>query len=222
MIITYSEVGLFQELNEEKVFTLIIENQNIFYNLIDDINNQIEGKNGEFVLSVNFQPQNIAKKVDLITQLVPFTVNQKNLVSKLYAFLKQKSVDENMYHKTQELLTFVKKYIYELTEDIESELISENSGDISVILKACDLKFDDSNLNLAEKLMEYMISVNEFKGETLFIIVNLRSYLNDKQTENFFKSVLLKKIRLICVENMEYQKLNYEDRVIIDKDICII
>ena len=67
-----------------------------------------------------------------------------------------------------------------------------------------------------------MIAVNEYKGEKLFLIVNLRSCLTDSQMEIFLKNVMLKKIRLICVENKEHKKLSNVQRIIIDEDMCVI
>lgn len=56
------------------------------------------------VLSEDHIPLDMRKTADLLTQFVPFTVNQKELITKLYAVLKKKAVDEKMYQYTQEIL----------------------------------------------------------------------------------------------------------------------
>lgn len=161
------------------------------------------------------------KNTELITQLIPFTVNQKDLVSKLYSNMKKKSVNEKMYQSTQELIVRISEYLYQLTEDEESELTVTVPEDISGILKTFDLRFDDNDISLSEKLLEYMISSNEFKDKNLFIIINLRSYLTDNLTEQFFKSVLLKKLQLICIESTEHKRFGNEEVIIIDK-VCVL
>lgn len=222
MIIAYPVLDLCCELKEDKVLTLVIENQQVFYNLIMDIQNQLEGNSGQFILSEDFTPLELRRNAELITQLVPFTVNQKDLISKLYALLKKKSVDEKMYFSTQKLISEVSDYLYKLTEDENMELTNTVPEDVSGILKAFEVRFDDNGKSLSEKLLEYAITSNELKGKKLLITVNLRSYLNDKDTEHLFQSILLKKINLICIESFEHSRIQYEEILIIDKDMCVI
>ena len=222
MMIAYPAADICFELKEDKVLTIVIENQHIFYNMISDIQNQAEGNNGQFVLSENYTPLDMRKNVELISQLVPFSVNQKELISKLHSLLKRKSVDEIMYQQTHELLSKISEYLYKLTEEQEMELAITSPEDITGILKTFDVKFDDNDMSLDEKLLEYTITSSELKGKKLFIIVNLRSYLNDKDTEQLFQSLLLKKIQLICIESSEHERLKNEEVIIIDKDMCVI
>lgn len=67
-----------------------------------------------------------------------------------------------------------------------------------------------------------MLSTSEFQGQRLFITVNLRSYLTDRETEDLFQSLLLKKIKLLCIESADHTRLSTEEVIIIDKDMCVI
>ena len=222
MMIAYPAADICCELNEDKTLTITIENQHIFYDIITDIQSQLEGNNGEFTISENYQPLDMRKNTELITQFVPFTVNQRELVSKLHTVLKKKAVDETLYQSTQEIISNISEYLYKLTEEQDMELTITVPEEISGILKAFDLRFDDNELSLSEKILEYIISSSELKGKTLFITVNLRSYLTDTQTEQLFQSLLLKKIQLICIESSEHERLKNEKVIIIDKDMCTI
>jgi len=139
-----------------------------------------------------------------------------------YAALKKKAVNEKMYQYTQEIYRSIGEYIYRLIEDEESELDIVMPEDITGILKAFDVRFDDSELTLPERILEYMLSTSEFKGQRLFITVNLRSYLTDRETEGLFQSLLLKKIKLLCIESADHTRLSTEEVIIIDKDMCVI
>lgn len=222
MMIAYPAADICCEIREDKIRTIVIENQHMFYNMISDIRSQLDGNKGEVVLSEDHIPLDMRKAADLLTQFVPFTVNQKELITKLYAALKKKAVDEKMYQYTQEIYRGIGEYLYKLIEDEENELDITIPEDITGILKAFDVRFDDSEMTLPEKLLEYMLSTNEFKGERLFITVNLRSYLTDKETEELFQSLLLKKIRLMCIESADHPRLINEEVIIIDKDMCVI
>ncbi|MBP3267439.1 MAG: type II-A CRISPR-associated protein Csn2 [Ruminococcus sp.] len=222
MMIAYPAADICCELREDTIRTFVIENQHMFYSIVSDICAQLEGNDGEVVLSEDYSPLDMRKSVELLTQFVPFTVNQKELITKLYTALKNKSVDESMYHYTQEIFCKISEYLYMLTEDEENEIDITVPDDIAGIMKAFNVRFDDSELSLAEKLLEYMISTRNFKGQRLFITVNLRSYLTDKETEKLFQSLLLKKISLMCLESAEHSRLSNEEVIIIDKDICVI
>ncbi|PWJ11203.1 type II-A CRISPR-associated protein Csn2 [Ruminococcus flavefaciens] len=222
MMIAYPAADICCEISEDRVRTIVIENQHMFYSVVSDICSQLEGNNGEIVISEEHTPLDMRKSADLITQFVPFTVNQKELITKLYAALKKKAVDEKMYQYTQEIYRAIGEYLYQLIEDEENELDITIPEDITGILKAFDVRFDDSELTLQEKLLEYMLSASELRGHRLFITVNLRSYLTDRETEEFFRSLLLKKIRLMCIESADHPRLINEEVIIIDKDMCVI
>jgi len=75
------------------------------------------------VLSEDHIPLDMRKTADLLTQFVPFTVNQKELITKLYAVLKKKAVDEKMYQYTQEIYRAIGEYLYQLIEDEDMRVI---------------------------------------------------------------------------------------------------
>lgn len=221
-MIAYPVADICCELSDEHIVTIILENQHMFYSIISDINSQLEGADGKFVLSEDYQPLDMRKHTELITQFVPFSINQKELINKLYSTLKTRSMNEEMYQKTAELYTAISKYMYFLTEDYENELIFDCPDDISGLLKTFNVRFYDSDKSLSEKILEYTIAASELKGERVFIFVNIRSYLTDNQIEALFKNFILRKIKVLCIENKEYRKLTMEERIIIDEDMCLI
>lgn len=222
MTIVYPDVNLCCELDESTVLNLVIENQRIFSDVIYDIYGQINGYSGKFVLSDNNKPLDLKKNVELVTQIIPFEVNQRELLNKLYAELKNISVDENNYQFTQQLISDISSYVYMLTEGLENDISIEIPQDINGLLKAFGVRFKENSAELTDKIFEYMIAVNKFKGERVFFFVNLRSYLTDKQTELLFKDIVLRKITMICIENKEHTHLEYSKTLIIDEDMCVI
>ena len=82
----------------------------------------------------------------------------------------------------------------------------------------CDAKRDPS----CELVSYYMLISEKLKRTKLFVTVNMRSFISDKKIEQLFKSIVLHKINLICIENKEYPRLDTEKVIIIDEDMCVI
>ncbi len=222
MMLVYPPVGLEAHILKEKVLTLVVENPKIFYGLTRDIYLQINGVSGETVISEDYKPINLSKAADIITQFIPFTVNKKDILSNIYSVLKEKSVDGSFYTATQELYMYIERYLYELTEEATAELKFCPPQDISPLLKAFDLRISEDDKTLGEKLLEYFIASRDYKGRSIFITVNLCSYMSNKELAALFQSVLLHDLTLICIESKASSPLKNETRIIIDEDMCII
>ena len=220
--IAYSPLDLYAEFDEQHVFSLVVESPNVFVEIISDVNRSIECDDGNLVVSDDFKPIDFHKHASIISSFVPFELNRKEIITKLHNEIKNRSINETFYHRTAECLSYIQRYIYDVTADMETPLIIDPPDDISAFLKGYGVKFNDINLSLPEKVLEYMNTSREYFGKKVFFTVNLRSYISDKQIEELFYEACLNKMILICIENKEYKKVRNEKRVIIDKDYCII
>ena len=217
-----SRFGIDIDIHEGFVCSLVIEHSKMFYEFVSDIYRQSVGETGSVILSENYTPLDIKKHADVITQLVPFTVNRKDLINKIYARLSDISVSDELYYLTLEMYSYLEKYLYEITDDFSSLLTFKRPSDIGWLLKGFGLGFDEQELTLSERILEYLIAVNEYIKKNTFIIVGLRSYLSDRQAYELYKSILLRGITLICIDSHECTLLECEQRTIIDSDMCII
>lgn len=222
MMIVYPPIRLEVCTPIGKVQTIVIEDQKLFYELTNDLFSQINGSSGDIVISENYVPLQLNKTADIITQFIPFTSNKKDILTGIYNELKERAVDEARYNVTQELYTYVEKYLYDLTEDTDVEIEYSRPDDISGILKAFDLHIVEADKKLNERLLEYMLAARKYKKRSVFVTVGLRNYISDRDTKDLFQSVLLGGLTLICLESQEHSLLENETRVIIDKDLCII
>lgn len=201
MMLVYPPLGLEISMQNDKVQTIVIEDPRLFYEITDDIYRQIDGNNGDTVISENYVPLQLSRSADIITQFIPFTTNKKDIVSGVYLKLKEKAVNELFYNSTQELYSYVEKYLYALVEDADTELDFCRPGDISAILKAFDLHIVETDKKLNERLLEYMLASREYKKRTVFVTAGLRNYITAREATDLFQSVLLNGLTLICLEN---------------------
>lgn len=222
MKLVYPMMNVEMVFEENTVNSLIVENQKMFYETVSDLYYQTEGLKGQLVLSENYEPIEIRKYTELITQFVPFTLNKKDILTKLYADIQRYSLSADMIERTHSILAELERYISDLSDNYTNELECSEATDIIPLLKMFDLKFADDDKSLCEKLLDYFMSAEQYKGKRLFVTVNLRSYIDDAQAELFFQSVMMRKIKLLCIENCVHKKLNGEKRIIIDNDLCVI
>ncbi|MCM1061537.1 MAG: type II-A CRISPR-associated protein Csn2 [Eubacterium sp.] len=222
MKLVYPFLNLDMNFEENSINSLIIENQNMFSEIITDFYNQIEGYEGKIVLSENYMPIEIRKIVELITQFIPFTLNKKELLTKLYGEIQKNAVSPEMLERTNGILAELERYIFDISNIFENEPECTVSSDIVPLLKMFNTSFSENGKELCEKLLDYFELAERYKNKKLFITVNLRSYIDDEKAELFFKNVIMRKTVLLTVENYAYKKLAYEKRTIIDEDLCII
>lgn len=205
----------------DRCSSIIIENQNAFYNIVADICNQIAGEEGQSVLSEDNKTLSIAKYSELISQFVPFDINQKNLLTKITTQMQHIAVDESHYMRTNELMGMLERYFMELSVEMVGNLDFQKVT-ADAMIKASGIHIDDMYDNLGEKLLDYFELVQEYDERKLFVLVNVRSYISDAEMKLFLESVLAREVQILMLEGSEHSLLEKEKRHIVDADMCVI
>lgn len=210
--------------DESKINILTIENQKLFSEVVQEIISVLNGGNSKFVLSEGMDIINISKVGELCIDIFSCEINSKKAITKLYEILREKSVDEDMHLKTNQILSSIFSYTEDLIFEFgEYELSYNLDTDITNIFKAVDVKFDLSDKTYLEKLLDYVYINSEFLSKKLFIFVNLKSFLLEEELEEFYKMMFYKKINILLLESFEREyKFDCEEYYIIDKDLCQI
>lgn len=208
---------------ENKINVLIIENQRFFSRFIIELIQQLNGYDGGFVLSSNYNPLEINKNIDILID--PFTLefNQKKIINKLYSQLKDYALDGNYYIDLKVLQSEIFQYIESLTNAIQYPIIYACDIDVTSIFKMVEIKLDSSYETLVEKLMDYCSIIQEFCNISCLVILNLKCYLSDLELEQFYSFISYKKMDILLIENTVREKrFNNEILHIIDSDLCEI
>ena len=91
--------------------TLVVENQKLFSMVVEDIYQQIAGKEGRIVISEANKPCNVAKKVEILNQFVPFELNTRTILSHLNTELERISLTEDYYEGSMKTLSEPENHI---------------------------------------------------------------------------------------------------------------
>lgn len=221
MKFVYPDIDWVFDTENEKINTLVIENPPLLLSLLTDIQTQTEGLDGRAVLSDNNRILPISKNLELLDRFVPFDLNTKSLVTKINAELEKRAVSDDRYAETNELLGSIDSFLQRLSFDFSCN-IDFTKVNIGTLIRSSGVEICDDYDSLPEKIIDYFELVNEFLGRKLFITLNFRSFVRDAETELFMKTCLNHGFDLLMIENRDCERLKYENRLIVDKDLCII
>lgn len=221
MKFVFPEIDFIFDTACDKINTLIIENPVLFRSLLQDITDQLSGLDGKAVLSENSKLLNIAKKLELLDRFIPFDLNSKAINSKIVADLELKAVSDEFYSATVETVgrmeTLLNNLAFDYMCDIDFTKVS-----IGSFIKAAGVEVRSAQSGLAEKIIDYFELVTEFIGPKMFVTVNLRCYISDKDAELFIKTAISHGYHLLMIESFEHERLSCEIRLVVDSDLCLI
>ncbi|MBR4657205.1 MAG: type II-A CRISPR-associated protein Csn2 [Oscillospiraceae bacterium] len=218
MKLVHPDLDSVMEFGEERVCTLVIEDQAFFRSFLQDLNEQINGMEGKSVLSVGDRPVSFASNAELIDSWLNFSLNRKTMINKVIGALEQKAVCE-AYLQTAELLGGVERLVMELSESFPCDLVCKKLT-IGNVFRGIGVELAEEGADPLEKLLDYMELVREFDREKLFFLVNLRSWYPDETIELFLQSVLGHGYKVLLIDSRDCQRLPSERRVTIDSDLC--
>ena len=221
MKLVYTSLQSEIEIENGRFNSIIVENQNYYYQLVRDLKLQMDGKEGGWTLSNNDKPLVISKNIELFIDYFDINCNHKTIITKVINALEKTASDNEYIDDTLRLLADVERYIYNLSEDYEI-MIDCDKVTISQLLKAIGITVHIDSEELTEVLYTYMQIFRQFVGDRLFVFINMRSYVSDIQFDEFIKTIINHGYQAIFLENKEYPTLENERRLIIDEDLCEI
>lgn len=219
MKIVHPKINSKIEISDHEISVLVIEEPEFFYELLIDIKKQINNFEGNTVLSVHNEPVSFNKYVELITDLLAIEINSRTIIKKVVVAMEKCGQDAAYYERTQKLMAEIEAYINDLSLNFDTEI---ECRDISFqqILKAAELTVADEYSRLVDKIYAYMELIREFEGDKLFIFVNLSSYIKNEQLQEFVNTVVGHSFRVLLIDSHDFEKLEPENRLIVDCDLC--
>jgi len=207
---------------EEGTFcSLVVENPRLLYRILNDLYQQVQGDDGEAILSEEENIISIEKNLELITDYFPFDINSKKLLAKIIAQIEKQAVSPEYFDRTQKLLGTLEKYCYDLAFELALDLDFSRLT-VSSLLKAVAPHLRDDAPTLAEKMLEYINLMSEYGLARLFILVNARSFIDDETMEVFTTTCCQHNHSLLLIDCHPSAILTRENRMIIDADLCEI
>ena len=221
MKLTFKDLNAVFDTGILAVNSLVIENGPLFRTLLQDVVEQIEGRAGDSVLSLDNRPIDIAKNLEILDRFVPFEINKKTLLNKIMSSLEKTAMNEEHFENTQRLLSEIEMWADNIAFSELCDIICTKIS-VSTLIRSIGIELRDDYAGLGEKLLDYMELVREYDREKLFLAVNLHSYFSPDEMELFLRSVISKGFHVFLLDSADSYKADCERRVIVDEDLCEI
>ncbi len=221
MKLSHPEITTVLDFSKNRVVSLIIENQKFYYNFVMDIVNQINGDDGDSVLSLKDKEVSVKKYCDFIINPIELDINSTSLITKVNSKVEQIAVDEFHFEKTQQMLSQIETIVDDILLDFDANFYCDRLS-ITQIIKACGIKAEDVSDSFAEKIYNYVNLNREFLGDKLFVFANVRSFISDKEYMDLVETLNAHAFYVLFLENKAYPVVDGENRIIIDADLCEI
>lgn len=210
-------------LSENIVNTIVVENPNAFAAMVSELVAQLNGKEGQFILSDELKQLSIDSHVELVLEPFSLDLNQRKVIARLYSKLKDVAVESEFYISTKDLVSRIVSYTDRIAQTVDYPLEYSSEIDMTSVFKLVDLRLEDNHETVLEKILDYMTIIQEFLGVSFFVFVNIKSFLAEEDLRELHKATGYKKFRILLFENASREKFCESEKVyIIDSDLCSI
>ena len=221
MRIIYSKYGIDLYLEENKITTIVIENPLVMSEVIRNISRQVNGEDGEWILSEQDKIFSIEKSSIFLDNPLMVNSNEKRILTRLYKELSEQA-NNLMYEDYTRINSYIVSFLERLLDTGPYHLDMEVDMDLTGILKLYGVKIESYGVSVLEALLDYLRALSCICNIHVVFILNVKQFLTLEEVRQLYESCFYEKIYLINLEGQKNYNLEQEKCVIIDKDLCII
>lgn len=203
--------------NDGSITHLFIESPMTYRNYVSELLLQINGEEGDFILS-DTEELSIPKKLAILTDPINLQFDEKKINSKINKDLLSIASNSQALERTSfSLISLLEQYASEIAEDYGYNIDYE-TPDISSILKLLSFHITTEYESLADKILEWMNITHDILKIDNFILLNLQTYFTEKEIDQLCIEASSSKHNLLLIDQFNtYKKHNV---ITIDSDNC--
>lgn len=222
MKLAHKDFNFVFQFKENERSLLVVEHPAIFLNLIREMafNDYEETR---LVLSEDDTLLKIKDQLACIIDPLSITVNERKLLNKLGEILKKEILSSDLLIEGNQIISDLENYVLHIIQSMDWDLVYSEKMDIQSLLKIVEIRFDDEQETLVEKILDYMAVSSELLDMKCFVFVHLLSYLTENEIEKFYEYVHYRKLCVLLLESRAPDTVKkFSEVIIIDKDSCEI
>ena len=221
MRIIYSKYGIDLYLVENKITTIVIENPSVMSKVIRDISRQVNGEDGEWVLSEQDKIFSVEKSSMFLDNPLMVNSNEKRILTRLYKELSEQA-NTLMYEEYTQINSYIVSFLEKLLDTVPYHLDMEVDMNLTGMLKLYGVKMESDGVSVLEVLIDYLRALSSICNIHVVFILNIKQFLTIEEVQQLYEFCFYEKMYLINLEGQKNYNLEQEKCVIIDKDLCII
>ena len=220
MILSHPTFSNMLSIEEGKITVLAVENPSQFASYLQELNSQIGGADGQFALFDKRESLPLSS-IKLILDPFNLDMNSKEIQNGVVAKIKATMNSEKHYLRMQELISKIDSFSFDILSEVDTELVSSEIDQIG-LTKLFSPHFINGSDSVLENICQYIRISTQFTKTLIFAFVNLKTFLNEKELELFFKQMLYIKVQILLFESTPYPHSDVINETIIDSDLCEI
>ena len=203
------------------VGVLVVENANKFVRYCNDFVAQQNGEDGCFIFDDGDKAFSFKKNGCILFDFFGLSLCDKKIISGLYDQMKS-VVDDEYLQEYYELRGRMSEFCDMLS--VDSPIAVEYDADLCVqdFLKTMKVKPIDNKNSFAENILDYLDAQSRFAGTKLYVLVNLLSFLDDKDYALLMTHFAYAPYSVLLLERKQCDRVDNEPMLIIDNDLCEI
>lgn len=206
---------------KDGVGVLIVENASKFVQYCNDFILQQFGEDCDFIIDDGDKPFSFKKSGCIVFDFFNLSLNDKKILAGIYDSIAA-AVDENYLQEYYELLGKMSGLCDLVAIDAPFDV--EYNADLSVqdFLKAMRVGLVEQKTSFVERVVEWLDAKAQFCNVRLFVLVNLRAFLNDEDYALILDHIRYATYSVLMLERNQPNRVKNEPMRIIDNDLCEI
>lgn len=200
---------------------LVVENRHFMRRLYEDLS--VQEENPKVSITEDGKPLEFEKQIDVVFNPLRLNFDNRRAVTTLLKLLVKTSLSEDFYITTNNLKAKILKYLDEIV-NVEDFIFEATTDDFAMdsLAKAVNMHIISDDDDFIEVLTDYCAMMTELAGVKIFVLINLRSLINNDELERFHHNLDNHQIRALLIENYDHGKNAKIPRILIDEDRCEI
>lgn len=221
MKLAWGEQNFTLTFHENEVVVLTVEKSHTFSSLIQNFYWQCRGDDGELALSENEVLIPLANHVSVVWNPFLADINEKKILNKLHQEMKKIS-DEECCQSLGDICNVISRYLNEVSMKIPYAISFDEEVDGLAIYKLCNVKLESDEVDMSQKLIEYIRALALLCNIKMVVFINLKAYLDESQLLELYKHAFYYKIKVLLIEDAQKNRMASEKHYILDLDDCLI
>ena len=224
MKLMYQDSILDFEIFHDKVTVISFEDCKVFRHMVTELDIQCDGGEGPWILNDNNKAFSIDKYCHMILNPLYVDVSSKTLLTKLQNQLSKEAL--LMTEEVADIVNRLHAFYYSLEFGYPLSIQHKLEIGTAELIKLGSFNFEFNRKGDVMDLMSYIEVVDTLLSPMLYIMVNLDLVLNDDELNVFYRNMLSRQLRLVCLTTGSLNKEKLDKSLIngyiLDNDFCVI